>query len=57
MQGGLMNPYTIVKINFLVLALFLVIFFMSKIDDGALKGGIEAMFGVPQSTQTLPASR
>ena len=52
-----MNPYTIVKVNFLIIALFLVIMAMSSLRTGGLNQGINALFGLGAETTSSPASR
>ncbi|MCB0407780.1 MAG: hypothetical protein KDD34_06210 [Bdellovibrionales bacterium] len=51
-----MNPYTLVKINFLILALLFVVFLMFQIRSGSLESGLKSLFGAPQTTSS-PASR
>lgn len=52
-----MTTKTIVRINALVIALFLVIFTMSKIDQGSLDHFLNAFFGVEKKPQIEPTLR
>lgn len=52
-----MNTKMIVRINALVLALFLVLFAMSKVNQGSINSFLNAFLGIESGPQVEPPTR